>query len=322
MQSYSITDVLGFSLIVALCLAIDLFAHKRDKEPSAKSAAAWTLFWIAVSLAFAMYIRHTRGAPDAYAFLAGYVLEKTLSIDNIFVIMAIFASFDIPAKLQHRVLYYGILGALVLRLVFVAAGGAFVEAMGGTALAVFGLFILWSAVKMMEAAGIWFLAWSVFKKEQKPQEQDFKNHWSQRFFKRLFPITPKLEGHRFFIGKAATPLFLCLLTIEFADIMFAFDSIPAVIAVTEKPFLIYTSNVFAILGMRSLYFCLAAAKRSLVHLEKAVVAILFFIGLKMLAEVFFKAHVSPGASLAVIFSMVAAGVAASLIWPGKKSENA
>lgn len=325
MEGYSTASILIFSIIVILCLAIDLFAHKQDKEISIKSAVLWTIFWVVVSLAFAVYVYYTHGIEDANAYLSGYVLEKTLSVDNLFVLMAIFASFGIPNKFQHRVLYYGILGALVLRLVFVGLGTAFISMFGDTALTIFGIFIIWSAFKMMQAAGLGALIYSwVTNKElaqKKEEEMDFTQHWSIRFFKHFFKVTPHLHGHDFFVKRAATPLFLCLITVEFADVMFAFDSVPAVIAITEKPFLVYTSNIFAILGMRSMYFCLAAAKEALVHLEKAVIAILVYIGVKMLVAVFFDYHISSTTSLYVVLSFMALGVLASLVFPGKKTKQ-
>ncbi len=323
MTGYSVGSIIIFSLIVLLCLVIDLMAHKQDKDVSIKSAVAWTIFWVFVSLLFAVYIYYTHGIEDANAYLSGYVLEKTLSVDNLFVLMAIFASFGIPNKYQHRVLYYGILGALVLRLVFVGLGSAFLSYFGDTALTIFGIFIIWTAIKMMQAAGLGALIYSWFKRQSLPEkrreeETDFTKHWSIRFFKHLFPVTSQLNGHDFFIGRAATPLFLCLLTVEFADIMFAFDSVPAVLAITEKPFLVYTSNIFAILGMRSMYFCLAAAKQSLVHLEKAVIGILVYIGVKMLIDVLFDMHISSTTSLYVVLGFLSVGIIASLIFPGKK----
>ncbi len=323
MIEYSFSNVFFFAIIVVLCLAIDLFAHKQDKPVSIKSAVLWTIFWIVISLLFAFYVYETHGVADASAYLSGYILEKTLSVDNLFVLMAIFTSFGIPDKFQHRVLFYGILGALILRLLFVGLGTAFINYFGDAALTIFGIFIVWSAFKMMQAAGLGALIYSLIRKETLPvrkqkEETDFKKHWSIRFFRYFFPVTPKMEGHKFFIKGAATPLFLCLITVEFADIMFAFDSVPAVIAITEKPFLVYTSNIFAILGMRSMYFCLAAAKNALVHLEKAVIGILLYIGLKMLAEVFFDTHISATTSLWVVLSFLGIGVVASLIFPAKK----
>jgi tellurite resistance protein TerC len=218
------------------------------------------------------------------------------------------------------------LGALALRMIFVALGVGFINEFGDYATAAFGLFIVWSAFKMMQATGIGLLTYSMFmdekkreslraqhKKKQEEETVNYNNHWSIRIFRHIFPVHNKIEGHKFFWKGAATPLFLCLLTIEFADIMFAFDSVPAIIAITKNPFLVYTSNIFAILGMRSMYFCLSALKRKLVHLEKAVIATLVFIGFKMLAEVFFHIHISAGMSLLVILGLMAVGVFASLM---------
>ncbi|MDR1207258.1 MAG: tellurium resistance protein TerC [Rickettsiales bacterium] len=328
---YSIVSISIFAVIVVACLLIDLFAHKSDKPVSIKSAGLWTLFWIAVSLGFAGYVWASHGADDSFAFLSGYVLEKALSIDNLFVMMAIFTSFHIADKYQHRVLYYGILGALVLRLIFVALGVGFLNHFGDVAMTAFGLFIVWSAFKMLQATGIGLLVYTMFMDERKREhliaehkakeekEVDYSHHWSMQLFRHIFKVHPKIEGHKFFVAGAATPLFLCLITIEFADIMFAFDSVPAIIAITGKPFLVYTSNIFAILGMRSMYFCLSALKRKLMHLEKAVIATLVFIGFKMLAEVFFGWHIGAGMSLLVILGLMSVGVIWSLISAKKLS---
>jgi tellurite resistance protein TerC len=323
---YSVLSVAIFCAVVIACLLIDLVAHKSDKPISIKSAGLWTLFWIAVSLGFAGYVWWSHGGADAAAFLSGYVLEKAMSIDNLFVMMAIFTSFHIADKHQHRVLYYGILGALVLRMIFVALGVGFISRFGEYAMTFFGMFIIWSAFKMIQATGIGLLAWTMFMDEKRKQKlrakhakdteekrDDFAKHWAVRLFGKAFPVHNKIEGHRFFVRGAATPLFLCLMVIEFADIMFAFDSVPAIIAITKNPFLVYTSNIFAILGMRSMYFCLSALKRKMMHLEKAVIATLVFIGAKMLGEVFFGWHIGAGVSLAAILGLMAAGMVASLL---------
>jgi tellurite resistance protein TerC len=320
---YSIFSVILFCGLVFACLIIDLHAHKKDELISARSAALWTLFWVALSLGFGGYVWYTHGLHDFSLFLSGYLLEKSLSVDNLFVIMAVFSAFSVKDQLQHRVLYYGIIGALVLRLIFVALGSSFLIICGKYALVVFGLFVLWSAWKM----------WRSMNKDQEEIE-DYSNHWSVRLTKRFLPIHPKLEGHAFFVRAgqssgsgqtikwAATPLLLCLVAIEFADVMFAFDSVPAIIAITEKPFLVYTSNIFAVLGLRSMYFFLAAAKRYLIHLEKAVICILVYIGLKMLVAVAFNYHSSALASLAVVLGLLAAGVAASFIFAPKTEQAA
>lgn len=317
---YSTANLIAFFVIVAVFLWVDLHAHKKDEPITLRNAAVWSCIWIALALSFGVYIWLTHGLDDASLYLSGYFLEKSLSVDNLFVMMAIFSSFAIKGNYQHRVLYYGILGALILRMVFVAAGNTLVQLFGAYALAAFGLFVLWSA-------------WKMWQQMRKPDEdiEDYSNHFSVRFTQRFIPVSSSLHGHDFFVkepatpgGNAvwkATPLFLCLVVIEIADVMFAFDSIPAIIAITQDPFLVYTSNIFAILGLRSLYFLMAAASRMLVHLEKAVIIILAYIGIKMLLGVAGVIHIPPLASLAVVLGLLAAGVLASFIWPEKKEEH-
>ncbi|CAK7033091.1 MAG: Putative membrane-bound redox modulator Alx [Desulfovibrio sp.] len=314
---YSTVNVLVFLVIIAVFLWVDLHAHKKDEPISVRDAAIWSCIWISVAGAFGAYVGVTHGADAAWLYFAGYLLEKSLSVDNLFVIMAIFTAFAIKDKYQHRVLYYGILGALVLRLLFIAAGSTLVEMFGPYALAAFGLFVLWSA-------------WKMWQHMHKPKEdiEDYSDHWSVRFTRRFIPVSPTVQGHDFFVkepdvpgGKhiwKATPLFLCLIVIELCDVMFAFDSIPAIFAITQEPYLIYTSNIFAILGLRSLYFLMAAASRMLVHLEKAVIIILGYIGIKMLVGVATGSHIPPFVSLAVVIGLLAGGVAASLIWPAQE----
>lgn len=309
---YSITEIIIFLIVIVSCLSFDLHSHKSDKIVSVKNAFLWSSIWISLALLFAVYIGYIFGLEKAQLFLTGYLLEESLSIDNLFVIMAIFTSFSIKDEMQHRVLYYGIIGALVMRLLFVAVGSSLVTLFGPYALASFGLFVLWTA-------------WKMWKEQKRKHTEviDYSNHWSVKIARRLIPVYPQLDGHNFFIKVSehnrmvwkATPLFLCLLVIEFSDVMFAFDSIPAIIAVTQEPFLIYTSNIFAILGLRSLYFLLAAAKRYLRYLEKAVIAILAYIGIKMLLDVVGIIHISPLISLGVVIICLAIGVLASLLIP-------
>ncbi len=303
---YSALNIVLFFVIVVIALAVDLFAHKQDKPISARSAALWSAGWIALAFAFAVYIGLTHGWGDSSLFVTAYLLEKSLSVDNLFVMMAIFSSFSVPAAYQHRVLYYGILGALIMRLIFIAAGTALIQIFGPYALAAFALFVLWSA-------------WKMWQSMRKPEEEvvDYSNHWSVRWTQKIIPIFPRLDGHGFFTrqnGKRfATPLLLCLIAVEIADIMFAFDSVPAVMTITQEPFLVYTSNIFAILGLRSLFFLLAAAVRYLKHLEKAIIAILAFIGVKMLLDVTgVIEHLHPAWNLAVVGSLLAIGIVASI----------
>jgi tellurite resistance protein TerC len=314
---YTWTHVVLFLIGVALCLIVDLRAHKQDEAISAHNALLWSTIWVALSLCFAAYIALTHGTEDASLYLAGYLLEKSLSVDNLFVMMAIFSSFAIKDEFQHRVLYYGILGALVLRMAFVAAGSSLVALFGPYALAGFGLFVLWSAWKM----------WQQMDKGEEDIE-DYTNHWAVAWTRKFLPVHTRMDGHNFFVRvqdgarlvRKATPLFLCLVVVEISDIMFAFDSVPAVIAITQEPFLVYTSNIFAILGLRSLYFLLAAAKRYLCHLEKAVIVVLVYIGLKMLLDVTGIIHMTPMFSLAVVCLLLAGGVLASLVWPEKEAQ--
>ena len=304
---YSLFEVVLFFLIVIASLAIDLRAHSNDEPISLANATKWSCVWIFVAILFGIYVGIKHGWADSSLFYTGYILEKSLSVDNLFVIMAIFSSFAIKDKYQHRVLYFGILGALVLRLVFVAVGSSLMV-FGKPALFLFGAFVLYSAYKMWQNLG-----------GDDDEISDYTNHFSVRWTKKIFPVYPHLCGHDFFKivdGKRfATPLFLCLMCVEIADVMFAFDSVPAVIAITQKPFLVYTSNIFAILGLRSLYFLLSAAKRYLCHLEKAVIGILVFIGVKMLSDVFGIVHLSPQVSLTIVLTMLAFGVGSSLLFP-------
>ncbi len=310
LEEYSTMNVLLFAGIVFAALWFDLSAHKKGEAVSIRNAACWSAFWVVLAGAFAVYIGVTHGGEQSSLFLAGYLLEKSLSIDNLFVFMAIFSAFGIADRFQHRVLYFGIVGALVLRMVFIAAGSTVLKLLGPWALGAFALFVLWSAWKMWEAST-----------REEEEIEDYTTHWSVRMTRRFFPVHPQLSGHAFFVRKEgklnATPLFLCLIVIEIADVMFAFDSVPAVLAVTREPFLVYTSNIFAILGLRSMYFLLAAAKRSLRHLEKAVILVLVFIGCKMLLDLFGLFHVSPNMSLTVIVTLLGGGILASSLLPGE-----
>ncbi|MDR1849309.1 MAG: TerC family protein [Zoogloeaceae bacterium] len=325
--------ILIFVCATAFSVYLDLFAHRKNKEISLKDAGCWTVFWVALALLFYAYlwIRFDKKWADLY--LAGYALEKSLSIDNLMVFMAIFASFGIKGVLQHRILYYGIIGALVFRAIFVVIGTGLFYASPWVGF-LFAAFVIWSAVKMLQ------------KRDHQEEIEDYSNHWSVRLTGRLFPVYPKLYLNHFFIRHAeipgnetadgetssathaarkgalyATPAFLCLIAIESSDIAFAFDSVPAIIAVTQEPLLVYAAMIFAILGLRSLYFVLAALTQYLVHLEKAVIGLLFFIGAKMALQSWNHTvsdtgfHFSPGWSLAIVLGMLAAGVLASLLFP-------
>ena len=314
-MEYSWAEIAAFAFIVITALYIDLRAHRDNQAITLKNAATWSVFWVALGLSFALYVGLVHSPEDSLLYLTGYVLEKSLAVDNLFVFLAIFSSFAVRDEYQHRVLYYGIIGAIFLRLLFIAVGTSLIAWLGAWALTAFGLFVMWSAFKL-------------WQENRKPKEEivDYSKHWAVRAVRRFLPVSETMDNGRFFTRQngrlLVTPLFLCLVVVEVADVMFAFDSVPAIIAVTQKPFLIYTSNIFAILGLRSLYFVLAAAARRLAHLDKAIIAILFYIGLKMLTQAILGYHIPPLASLSIVLGLLAVGVAASLIFPGPKEGEA
>jgi tellurite resistance protein TerC len=309
LEGYSLINILFFAGVVVIALCIDLFAHKKDKLVTIANAAMWSGIWVLISLAFAFYIGKTHGFDKASLFVAGYFLELSLSVDNLFVIMAIFSNFAITDAYQHRVLYFGILGAIVFRFIFIAIGTSLVL-LGQWVLALFGILVLWSA-------------WQMYKSSRKEENVivDYSTHWSVLIAKKFFPVNTQNDGHNFFTRKDKkiyiTPLFLCLIAVEMSDVMFAVDSVPAIIAITQEPFLVYTSNIFAILGLRSMFFLLSAAKRYLCHLEKAVIFILVYIGFKMLIGVFNLIHISASTSLIVVLVSLMTGIMASIIFPKK-----
>lgn len=326
----------GFPLEAVVILAVavvasvwlDLFSHRNSEEVTFRNAAAWSAFWIALALSFYGYL-HLRYSPEAASlFLSGYVLEKALSVDNMMVFVAIFASFNIKGILQHRILYYGIAGALIFRAIFVAAGTALFGLSYWIEL-VFAAIVLWTGVKMFQGT------------DEDDMGNDYSDHWSVRFTRRFMPVIPHLVGKQFIVGRKqadeiaaqdgvephkgamfyATPMLLCLICIEISDIVFSFDSVPAIIAVTKEPFLIYAAVIFAILGLRNLYFMLAAAAKYLVHLEKAVALVLVFIAVKLAAGALDIYHIDHRVSMAVVLSLILGGVAASLLFPAKTEES-
>ena len=326
--------VIVFVVLAVGAIFIDLFMHRHDKPISLKSASLWTVFWIAIAMAFAGFLYVHHGAEVASLFVTGYALEKVLSVDNLFVIMAIFSWFAVPNNLRHRVLYWGVIGAIVFRGIFVAIGTSLL-ALGPWVEIVFALIVLWTAVMMLKSG------------DDNDEIEDYSQHIAYRMVKRFFPIWPKLKGHAFLIsqkevdaelakpenkdikvGRAgkgalyATPLMLCLAVVELSDVMFAFDSVPAVIAVSREPLIVYSAMMFAILGLRTMYFVLEALKQYLVHLEKAVIVLLFFIGLKLgLNATDHLWHhgysISANMSLFVVLGVLAIGIIVSVLFPGK-----
>jgi tellurite resistance protein TerC len=288
-----------FGCLILALLALDLGVFNR--RPHAilfREAAAWSAFWIALALAFDGLMYVWRGPDQALEFLTGYVLEKSLSLDNIFMFVLIFSYMGIKAELQHRVLFWGVLGALVMRGLIILVGAELVARFHWV-LYLFGLFVVATGIRLLRSP----------RRGVRPEKNPVL-----RLARKVFPITETCEGGTFFVrhwGKLmATPLFLVLLLVETSDLLFAFDSIPAVFAVTQNAFVIYTSNVFAILGLRSLYFILAGAMARFRYLDVGLACVLIFVGFKMLLAGFFK--LPTGVALLVILAILAVAVAASL----------
>jgi tellurite resistance protein TerC len=298
----------GFNVVVLAILALDLgVLHRRSEKVSLKEAATWSAVWVALSLAFAFAIYLTMGKESGLEFLTGYLIEYALSVDNIFVFVLIFTYFGVPEKYQHRVLFWGIIGALVLRGVMIVAGSALVTRFEWI-LYVFGAFLVFTGVKMALQKDE-----SAYNPEHDPV---------LRLTRRLVPVTDDYRGDKFFVREAdstgrmryaATPLFIVLLIVDTTDIIFATDSIPAIFAVTRDPFIVYTSNICAVLGLRALYFLLASVVDKFVYLKLGLSLVLIFIGAKMLLESFI--HLPIVASLGVVGAVLAASILASLRWP-------
>jgi len=315
----------SFAGFVLLILAVDLgIFHRRAHAVSFREAAIWSAVWVALALAFSFLLYQFAlwkfpqdgrlmavpgFDPQAAArqvtleFLTGYVIEKSLSIDNIFVFVLIFSYFRIPAKYQHRVLFYGIIGALLSRAVFIAMGAALIKY--HVVILIFGAFLIFTGVKMMFAS---------------EQEIEPEKNFLIRLFKRFVPVTEKLHDERFFVrdGRVpkATPLLVTLLFVEMTDVIFAVDSVPAIFAVTSEPMLVFTSNIFAILGLRAMYFMLAGAVDKFHLLKYGLAVVLVFVGLKMvwLNDVY-DGKFPITLSLGIILGVIAASIGLSLLFP-------
>jgi TerC family integral membrane protein len=307
---------IGFNLFVLAMLALDLGVfHRKSHAVSGKEALTWSLVWISLSLVFnvIIYFFWDRMMPEstytnteaALAFFTGYLIEKSLSVDNIFVFILIFSFFGVPAAYQHRVLFWGILGALLMRGALIAVGAALLEQFHWI-IYVFGAFLIFTGIRM-----------ALHREEEIHPDQNPV----VKFFKKLMPVTEQFEKDKFFIRRAgkilATPLFLVLLIVESTDLVFAVDSIPAIFAVTREPFIVYTSNVFAILGLRALYFLLANVMDKFQYLKLGLSAVLTFIGIKMVIVDLY--HIPVGISLAIVASILTISVLASL-WKAKTEE--
>jgi tellurite resistance protein TerC len=296
---------IGFNLFVLALLAIDLGVfHRKAHSVSIKEATAWSIVWVSLAMIFNLGIYFTWGEEQALEFFTGYVIEKSLSVDNLFVFLMIFQYFSTPAEYQHRVLFWGILGALILRAIFIAAGSALL-AQFHWMIYVFGAFLVFTGIKM-------FL--------QGDEKLEPNRNPVVRLFERWVPMTREYHGQRFMIrtnGQTrATLLLLVLIVIETTDVIFAVDSIPAIFAVTQDSFIVYTSNIFAILGLRALYFMLAGVMQMFVYLKFGLSLVLCFVGAKMLLSDIYKIPI--GASLAVIGTVLLLSIVASW-WSQRKS---
>jgi tellurite resistance protein TerC len=298
---------IGFNAFILAMLAVDLgIFHRKAHIVTLKESFTWTAVWIAIALVFNAGVWHYAGSAKALEFFTGYVVEKSLSIDNVFVIALLFSYFSVPSTYQHKVLFWGILGALVMRAVMIAAGAALITNFAWI-IYVFGAFLILTGVKMI-----------VKRDEQIHPERNPV----VRAFKRLMAVTPDYRADKFFVREngtlLATPLFVVLLLVEFTDLIFAVDSIPAIFAVSKDPFIVYTSNVFAILGLRSLYFALAGVMDKFHYLKIGLGIVLSFVGVKMLlAHTAWKLDTL--ASLGIILLILAVSIVCSLLNPKKVS---
>jgi len=296
---------IAFNVGVLLLLAIDLFIlHRKPRAVSMREAAIMSLVWVGLSMGFNLLVWRWMGSAKALEFFTGYLIEYSLSVDNIFVFILIFSYFKVPPIHQHRVLLWGILGALLMRGAMIALGVQLVTRFSWS-LYIFGAFLIYTGIKMF------------FKSEEVEVENA-----AVRLCRKMMPITPDYYGSKFFVELngvwAMTPLFLVLIVIDVMDLIFAVDSIPAIFAVTTDSFIVYTSNICAILGLRSLYFLLAQLADRFVYLQYGLAAVLTFIGLKMVLAPFF--HIGIAASLSVVAMCLATAVVASL-WVQKKRES-
>jgi TerC family integral membrane protein len=301
--------IFGIAIVVALALDLGVF-HRKAHTVQLKEALIESGAWISVALLFNLWLYFSRGPLAGVEFFTAYLVEKSLSVDNIFVFLLIFQAFKIPPKSQHRVLYFGIAGALVLRAVFVLAGITLLQAFHPI-MYLFGAILLFTGLRMLFPR----------KRALRPE-----NNWMVRIARRIIPVVHDYEGQQFLVRESgrwkATPLFLALVAVEAMDIIFAVDSVPAVLAITRDTFIVYSSNVFAILGLRALYFALADILPRFRFLHQGLAAVIIFVGTKMIASEHFP--ISAVTSLVVIALILGATITASLVFPrgGRNAESA
>lgn len=298
---------IAFNLFVLAMLALDLGVfHRKSHDVTAKEALTWTAVWVTLALLFNVFLYYYFDKETAVQFFTGYLIEKSLSVDNIFVIIMIFSYFNVPTSYQHKVLFWGILGALVMRVIFILSGVELIHRFHWL-IYIFGAFLVVTGVRMLIAGD------AKLEPEKNPLV---------RLARKLFPFTPTFEGDQFFVRRDAklwaTPLFLVVILIEATDLIFAVDSIPAIIAISDDPFIVYTSNVFAILGLRSLYFALSGIEKYFQYLKYGLSAILIFVGVKMSITDLYKIPIN--LSLIVIVVILAVAMLASVLLQKKKMD--
>ena len=299
---------IGFNVFVLLMLVLDLGVfHRGAKEIKVKDALIWTGVWITLSLMFNVFVFYQFGEDKAYEFLTGYVIEKSLSIDNIFVMILIFSYFHVPAEHQHKVLFWGILGALVMRVLFILAGIELIHKFHWL-IYIFGGFLIYTGIRIATQGEV---------------KLDPEKNPVVKLVRKIFRVTPAFQEDNFFVTLDnrlwATPLFVVVVMIEATDLVFAVDSIPAILAISDDPFIVYTSNVFAILGLRSLYFAIAGVEKYFIYLKYGLAAILVFVGVKMCIADFYKIPI--GISLGFIVLSLAVTIVASRLTKKEKIGN-
>ena len=296
----SLAAWLFLAAVILTLLAIDLYRHRHAHEPSPKQAALESMVWVACGLGFSVFIAFAYGHEAFGEYISGYLIEKSLSVDNVFVWSMLFAALAIPLRYQHRVLFWGIFGALAMRAVFIVVGSALLSQFWWL-LIVFGLFLVYSGVKVIR---------------HRSDEEDRSVTPGMALLSKVMPISEKLDGQKFFTRlnarRAATPLLAALVVVEVTDVIFAVDSVPAILAVSKEPYLVFASNAFAILGLRAMYFLLANAKERFHFLSHALGGILVFVGIKMTISHWF--HMDTYVALMVIIAMLAIAITMSLRW--------
>src|ERR1041384_576043 len=297
-----------FNAVILLLLVLDLtVVSRKHRVVPFKQALLMSAFWIGLAIAFAVFVHQWFGATKSLEFLTGYLLEEPLRVDNLFVFILLFAYFKVPPEEEKTVLFWGIIGALVMRGLFIIAGVALVQRFHWILYA-FGVFLIWTGFQLMRKGD---------------EEQDPSRNIVLKFRRRFLPLTDTYQGKSFFVRREgrllATPLFVVLLVVETTDILFATDSIPAILAISRDPFIVYTSNVFAILGLRSMYFALAGMMKLFHYLNYGLSAVLIFIGAKMLLPE--RYHVPTWVALAVVAGVLALSVLASVLFPKKEKSN-